>query len=240
MSENNFQQWKEKRKFAQAEFNRRYGRYYIVYIALIGTGILSAVTGLLIPASQGEKTFGVITLLAGLYFAVGFLTNGEIAANYWFGKLTDHDPDSLPQQIIAVVSLGISIIVSLVTALASSILIAYWLNLFPEFSGIPNWAQIWVVDIIPVMWVFHAVAGMSFKGLSEEAQMERLSKQFVRGKQNELHEAKENAKVNWWKQNAEHVYREEGEREAQADLNTRFNRVYAKDTGNPQKGEREK
>lgn len=223
MKNNNFAEWKKNKQFVRAEFNRKYGRYYIVYVALIGTGVLSGLTGILLPFSQGENNLQfLISFLAGLYFCIGFLTNGEIAANYWFGKLTDHDPDNRIQQWIAGISLSLSVIVSLVTALASSLLIAFWLGIFPEFSGVPDWAQVWIVDIIPVMWIYHAVCGMAFKAVSDEAQAERLSKSFIREKQNELFEAKEQAKVDWWKENAQSIYEDQGRLEAQEDVARRF------------------
>ena len=221
-----FSEWKKNKEFHKSEFNRRYGRYYIVYVALIGTGILSGLTGILLPFSQGMNNVEfVISLLAGVYFGLGFLTNGEIAANYWFGKLTDHDPDNRVQQWIAGISLSLSVIVSLVTALASSLLIAYWLGIFPEFSGVPDWAQVWIVDIIPVMWIYNGVCGMAFKAVSDEAQAERLVSSFIREKQNELFEAKEQAKVNWWKENAQGIYENEGRREAAEDVTRRFKGV---------------
>lgn len=230
-----FSEWKKRNQFKRAEFSRRYRRYtryYMVYVALIGTGILSGLTGILLPFTQensGINTF--VAGLAGLYFCIGFLTNGEVAANYWFGKLTDHDPDNNKQQIIAGVSLGISVIVSLITSLASSLLIAFWLGIFPTFNGVPDWAQVWIVDIIPVMWIYHAVAGMTFKALSEEAQMERITKSFIREKENELVEKKEEAKVQWWAENAQSVYEEEGRKEARLSLEQRFpSRSYASES----------
>ena len=222
-----FSEWKKNKQFHKAEFNRRYGRYYIVYIALIGTGVLSGLTGILLPFSQGMNNVEfIVSVLAGLYFCVGFLTNGEIAANYWFGKLTDHDPDSRVQQIIAGISLALSVIVSLVTSLASSLLIAYWLGIFPEFGGVPDWAQVWIVDIIPVMWIYNGVCGMAFKATSEEAQAERLVAAFVREKQNELFEAKEQAKVDFWRDNARPIYEEAGRKEAADDVERRFKGVH--------------
>jgi hypothetical protein len=221
----NFSEWKQRKAFLRSEFERKYAKYYMVYIALIGTGVLSGLTGILLPFSQSATAQAFfISAIAGVYFAFGFLTNGEIAANYWFGKLTDHDPDNRIQQIVAGVSLFLSVVVSLVTALASSLLIAYWLNIFPAFNGVPDWAQVWIVDIIPVMWIYHAVAGMLFKAMSEEAQMERLSRAFVREKQNELNEAKEEAKVGWWRENARAVYEHQGRKEAEEDVQRRFPR----------------
>lgn len=218
-----YEEVKREKEYKKAEFARRYLKYHLVYIALIGTAVLSVVTGLLLPySSENANNVGVAGMLAALYFAVGFVTNGELAANYWFGKLTDHDPDSTAQKTIAVIALAISVITSLITALAASLLIAYWLKIFSEFSGIPSWAQVYIVDIIPVMWVFHAVMGMAFKAFSEEAEMERTTKAFIRQKQNELVQHKEEAKANWWKENAEKVYREQGEIEAREALNRQF------------------
>lgn len=232
-----FAEWKQRRAFEAAEFKRKYSRYYMVYIALVGTGFLSGITGLLLPFTQNtEGAQAIVSTIAGLYFAIGFLTNGEIAANYWFGKLTDHDPDNNKQIYIAVASLALSVTVSLVTALASSLLIAYWLNIFPAFSGVPDWAQVWIVDVIPIMWVYNAVAGIAFKALSDEAQMDRMSKAYIREKENELKELKEEAKVKWWQDNAVGLYEEQGRREAEEEVKRRFNsRVvsYAKDTEKP-------
>lgn len=214
---------KRQKAFRKAEFNRRFMKYHIVYIALFGTGALSMVTGFLLPFST-EGELGFSAWLAAAYFAFGFVTNGEIAANFWFEKLTDHDKDNGKQFAIAVFSLGASVIVSLVTALAASVLIAYWLGIFPAFTGIPDWAQVYIVDVIPVMWIYHAVAGFAFKGLSDEAEAERTAKAIIREKEIELIERKEQAKVDWWEQNAVSMYEEQGRKEAREHLERKFNK----------------
>lgn len=221
---NSWEQTKRDKAFRKAEFNRRFMKYHIVYIALFGTGGLSLVTGLLLPFST-ESNLGFVLWVAGIYFAFGFVTNGEIAANFWFEKLTDHDKDNGKQFWIAVVSLGASVVVSLVTALAAAALIAYWLGIFPAFSGISEWSQVYIVDIIPIMWVYHAVAGFAFKALSDEAEAERTAKSIIREKEVELIEKKEQAKVDWWEQNAVAMYEEQGRKEAREHLERKFNKA---------------
>src|SRR3972149_2624709 len=113
----------EKRLYNKIEWKRKYGKYWLVYLALIGTGTLSAISGFLLPANetQGVIQLTSISIFAGVYYAIGFLSNGEGAAYFWFDKLTDHDEDNTPQIWIASSMLGLSVITIAVTAVAAGL-----------------------------------------------------------------------------------------------------------------------
>jgi len=229
----------QKRQEATNKFLRKYGQYWLVYAALTFTAVLSFTSGMILPFTPDE--FGMFTItfggvLAGLYYSLGFTTNGELAANYWFDKLTDHDKDNTPQKIIAGLMLTISIGVSLTTALAAAAQIAFLLGALGEFRQFPVWAQEWVVWSIPTMWTLNAVAGMAFKALSDEASAERDANAIIRSAKQEISKARMDAKANYWKQNAPDIARQLGEMEARNEIEAyavRLNQPKPQNTNKP-------
>lgn len=212
----------QKRTHSKNEFNRKYGQHYIVYLALAFTAILSFVSGLVLPFTPDANGYISITfggIVAALYYSIGFLTNGEASANYWFGKLTDHDKDNTLQQWIAGVMLAISIIVSLVTALAAAAQIAYLLGVLAEFQSMPAWAQEWVVWSIPSMWTMNAVSGMAFKAFGDEAAAERDANSTIRVARQRITTKKVEAKAKYWADHADTIAEELGRMEAEKELN---------------------
>jgi len=211
----------QKRVDAMNEFSRKYGQHWLVYLTLIFTASLSFVSGLILPFTPDKSGFITISLggvLTAIYYSVGFVTNGEGAANYWFDKLTDHDKDNTAQKVIAGLMLALSVGVSLVTALAAAAQIAFLLGVLTEFQSMPTWAQEWVVWSIPTMWTLHAVSGMAFKALSDEAAAERDANSVIRSAKQEITRARVDAKANYWKQHAPEVARQLGELEAQNEI----------------------
>lgn len=211
----------QKRAMKRAEFQRKFGQYWYIYIALLGTAGLSSVSGLLLPFRPDESGSIVLTVggvFAAIYYTFGFLTTGEGATYFWFDKLTDHDPDNSTQKWIAGGMLSIAIITSLVTSMAAGAFIAFWLGLFSEFYIMPTWAQKWVVWAIPLMWVLHFVAGTVFRYVSEESEYEREANSIIREAKNQMTKEKEQAKANWWKEHAPELAQQLGEMEAQDEL----------------------
>lgn len=210
----------EKRLFKKQEFRRKFERYWLVYIALIGTGVLSLISGILLPAEvqDGNFVFSELVVLGGLFYAIGFLSNGEGAAYFWFDKLTDHDPDNTYQIWIASVMLGISVLTIAITSVASASFIAFAIGALSEFDSIDPRAQQWVVFSIPVLWVLHFVAGTAFKSLSDEAEFERNAKADIREITQQIEKEKNTARVAHWKQNAPNLARQLGEMEAQEEI----------------------
>jgi len=221
MNDKNEMSIQDKRNWKRAEFKRRFGKYWLIYLALIGTGILSAFSGAFLPFQPNEEGYVVLTLggiVAALYYAGGFLSTGELAANFWFGLLTDHDKDNAWQVAIAVTMLSISIVTVLVTSLAAGAFIAYWLGALEQFEVMPLWAQTWVVWAIPALWVAHAVMGMAFKALSEEAEADRDANAVVRAAQQKIVKAKADARAKYWEQNAPDIALRLGQMEAQDEI----------------------
>lgn len=204
----------QKRLYRKQEFKRKYARYWLVYLALIGTGILSAISGVLLPLQSDGVKITFFTFLAGLYYAVGFLSNGEGATYFWFDKLVDHDKDNTTQQIIAGTMLAIAIATVLTTALASASFIAYAMGAFDKFQTVPAWAQEWIVKAIPIFWVLHFSSGILFRVLSDEAASERDANSIIRGIQLQITKDKANARAEYWKTHAPDMARQLGELEA--------------------------
>lgn len=227
----------QKRQESMNRINQKYGQYWLVYAALAFTATLSFVSGLILPFTPDENGFFTVTLAgiaAALYYALGFITNGEAAANYWFDKLTDHDKDNTIQKFIAGIMLFASILVSLTTALAAAAQIAFLLGVLTEFRQFPSWAQEWVVWSIPTMWTINAVAGMAFKAFSDEAAAERDANAIIRQAKQEISKSRMDAKADYWKKNAPDIARKLGEMEAQAEIEAYSIRLKQPNPNRPQ------
>jgi len=210
----------EKRLYNKQEFKRKFGKYWLIYLALLGTATLSGISGLLLPVKGEADLFGynIFTLLAGIYYAVGFLSNGEGAAYFWFDKLTDHDEDNATQVWIAGSMLGISVVTILVTSMAAGSFIAYVMGALSDFQILPSWAQAWVVWAIPFFWVTHFTAGTMFKAVSDEAANERTANAKIREITQKIIRDKADARARYWEEHAPDLARQMGEMEAQKEI----------------------
>jgi uncharacterized membrane protein len=211
---------KQRSDLKKQEFNRKYGRYWLLYLALGFTAILSFIGGLMLPFMKPDVNVPVNwgTVAAGLFYALGFILIGEAAANFWFDKVTDSDPDNGQQKWIAGLMIAASVIVSASTALATSYIIAYWVGVFDAFLTIPVWAQKYIAIAVPVMLVAHAVAGIAFKSVSDEAASERDSNGRIRQAQNDAAEARARAHADYVVANAPRLAQQMGEMEAENEL----------------------
>jgi uncharacterized membrane protein len=211
---------KQKKELAKIDFNRKFGRYWLIYLALGFTAILSFIGGLMLPFMKPDVnvplTWG--TAAAGLFYALGFIIIGEGAANFWFDKVTDQYPDNKAQKWIAGIMILASVLVSASTALATSYIIAYWVGVFDAFLTIPVWAQKYIAIAVPVMLVAHAVAGIAFKSVSDEAASERDSNGRIRQAQNDAAEARARAHADYVVANAPRLAQQMGEMEAENEL----------------------
>lgn len=207
---------KQKKEMKKQEFKHKFGRYWLIYMALGFTAILSFIGGLMLPFMKPDVnvplnwgTFG-----AGLFYAIGFILIGEGAANFWFDKVTDSDPDNGMQKWIAAIMIFASVFVSASTALATSYIIAYWVGVFDAFLTIPVWAQKYISIAVPVMLVLHAVAGILFKSVSDEAFSERESQSRINQAMNDAAEMQARARADFIIANAPKLAKEMGEMEA--------------------------
>lgn len=220
MQENKEMTSKQKKEMQKAEFHQKFGRYWLIYMTLGFTAILSFIGGLMLPFMKPDVIVPLSwgTAGAGIFYALGFLLIGEGAANFWFDKVTDQDPDNREQKIIAGLMIAASVIVSLSTALATSYIIAYWVGVFDTFLSIPAWAQKYIAISIPFMLIAHATAGIIFKSVSDEAFAEREAKSRIAQARNEAAEMRARARANWIIENAPKIAREMGEMEAKEEL----------------------
>lgn len=216
MSRQQRQQQKIKRAHLWELRKDKFLRYWVVYLALLVTAGMSSFAGLALPFEDGRITTGRI--IAGLFYALGFLATGEGVAYFWFAKLTDTDPDNTWQKIIAVSMLITSVASITATTLAAGSFIAFYLGVLERFEVLPYWAQGWIVWAIPVLLVLHMVTGMTFRALSEEAKAERDMNARIRQTKDEIAEKMMDAKANWWATHAPRLAQEIGEMEAQEEI----------------------
>jgi hypothetical protein len=168
---------RKKNKIERKEKFARVKKYWLLYFVLIGTACLSAAAGILlahIPDEFGVIMYNLASITAAIYYCAGFLSIGEGATWFWFGKLTDHDEDNTPQIIIAWMMLSLAVATSLTTAVAAASMIAFLMGELDQFPVIPPWAQKWIVWSIPFMWVAHFIAGTIFRFLADEEKQLRI------------------------------------------------------------------
>ena len=211
----------EERAIKKTEWGLKYGRFWIIYTALIGTGLLSAFAGVALPFRPDESGNIVVNfgrIVAGIFYMVGFVSNGEAAAAFWFDKLTDHDKDNGFQKFIGGVMLFVSVATILVTSVAAGSFIAYFLGVLDSFQAVPYWAEQWVVFSIPVLWVVHFVFGVLFKTISDEEKNARDARSIISNAQLAITKAKADAKADYWRKNAPDIAKRIGEKEAEEEI----------------------
>jgi hypothetical protein len=211
---------KQKKELKKQEFQRKFGRFWLIYLALFFTAVLSFISGLLLPFMKPgvDVPLNWGTALSAIMYGLGFLIIGEGAAFFWFERVTDQDPDNNGQMITAGLMIAVSVITSVTTALAASYIIAFWVGVFDTFTGIPEWAQKWIAISIPVMMVAHVVAGIIFKSISDEAASDRDANAEIVRARNEMAEARAKARAAWWRNNAPALAQQIGEMEAEDEL----------------------
>jgi hypothetical protein len=211
----------EQKKSIRKQNNRNFRRFWVIYVGLFGTALLSFVSGLILPFMRNDVvvplTWG--TAFVALYYGCGFLVNGELMANFWFGKITDQDPDNTIQKIIAWGMLAVSIIIISATCISAADMIAFWVGVFNQFYQIPIWVQKYVVYAIPVMLVSNVVMAMLFRGISDEAIAEREAMARINQAMSNAAEAEAKAEADYIIANAPALARERGQLKAAAQIN---------------------
>jgi hypothetical protein len=208
---------KQKKQMQAEEFKRKYSRYWMVYWGLFFTAALSFICGLVLPFMREDIDVPLNwgTAMISAFYALGFLTIGEGAFNFWFDKITDSDPDNSTQKKIAATMIAVSAIVSLSTALATSYIIAWYIKIFDAFLQIPAWAQKYIAIAIPTVIVLNVVMGVWFKWVSDEAFSERETNARIREAQNNAIQAQANARAAYIEANAPILAQQMGQIEAQ-------------------------
>lgn len=210
----------EQKRGLRKQEGRNFRRFWIIYAGLFCTAGLSFIAGLMLPFMRNDIDVKLTwsTFFVAVYYGFGFLSNGELAANFWFGKLTDQDPDNTIQKWIAWGMLGVSVGVIAATVVSAADLIAWWVGTFESFYEIPAWVQKYVVYVIPVMWVGNVVFAMLFRGVSDEARAEREAAATENQALSEARIAQATARASYVAANAPALARQKGELEAAAEL----------------------
>jgi hypothetical protein len=210
----------EQRRDLRKQNGRNFRRFWVIYVGLFCTALLSFISGLILPFMRNDivvpLTWG--TALVALYYGAGFLINGELTANFWFGKLTDQDPDNTYQKYIAWGMLAVSIVVIAATCISAADMIAFWVGVFNQFYQIPVWVQKYVVYAIPVMLVANVVMAMLFRGVSDEAIAEREEQARINQAMSDARIAEAQAYADYTITNAPTLARKKGEMRAAADV----------------------
>lgn len=248
MNENQDGLTSEQKRELRKQGGRNFRRFWVIYVGLFCTALLSFVSGLMLPFMRSDivvpLTLG--TAFVALYYGFGFLTNGELVANFWFGKITDQDPDNKVQQVIAWGMLAVSIGIIAATCISAADMIAYWIGVFDVFYQIPVWVQKYVVYAIPVGWVLNVVMAMLFQGVSDEAIAKRESQARINRALSDAEEAEAKAHADYIVANSPALARQKGEMKAASELAVLraqieeqqrkllpHNVVYTKDTEQP-------
>lgn len=199
---------------------RNFRRFWVIYVGLFCTALLSFASGLMLPFMRNDivvpLTWG--TFFVALYYGCGFLINGELAANFWFSKITDQDPDNSTQKIIAWGMLVVSIGIIAATCISAADMIAYWVGVFDVFYQIPVWVQKYVVYAIPVMWVVNFSMAMLFRGVSDEAVSEREEQARINRARTDAAIAEAKAYADYTIENAPALARQKGQMRAAAEI----------------------
>jgi len=183
---------KNERKAGQIEMDgwkREFARHPMILIGLVGSGFLTSLAGVFIgiaPHKVVTETETYLTFFAndsawaaivGIFFAVvyavAFPLIGEYGTYFWHRKAELRDPDNMTQAWIAYVMFGITLLFTVVTAIAASVILASLLGTFEVFSQIPDWAQTWTVIIIPIGFLLHSVSNIFYRHFSQEAEESR-------------------------------------------------------------------
>lgn len=202
----------EKKKAVRAEKNAKWlpiQKFWLLYVVLIGTAILSAFAGVYIglaPDNSGTITWtSSFDLIRRIFFAafymISFVTTAEGATLYWETKLVYHDVDERgikndTQIKTARIALIVSVATIVLTGLASARFLSAWLGALAAFSSVPVAAQGYVVWSIPILFVFHAVASIVYWYYSADSALERWKSQVRRQTQAEMHQKEADA----WKE----------------------------------------
>jgi hypothetical protein len=220
MSENQNGLTSDQKRGIRKQGGRNFRRFWPIYVFLFCTAGLSFASGLMLPFMRNDivvpLTWG--TAFVAFYYGIGFLTNGELVANFWFSKITDQDPDNSTQKYIAWGMLTVSIGVVAATCISAADMIAYWIGVFDVFYQIPIWVQKYVVYAIPVMWVVNAVMAMLFQGVSDEAIAKRESMARINRALSDAEEAEATAHADYIVANAPALARQKGQMKAAAEI----------------------
>lgn len=203
-----------KRKAAMLPFKK----FWLLYVALFGTGILSAFAGVylgLSPDENGDFVLNVTNVAFALYYALGFLATAEGATLFWETKYVYHDVDKNGKtnnwQIrTAATALGVSIFAVVITGLAAADFLAVWRGNLTAFNSIQTWAQGWVVWAIPVLFVFHAVCAIIYWYNSAEAALDRWKSQSRRQTQSAMAQVEADAWMDEYKRISPQLAKQKG------------------------------
>jgi hypothetical protein len=178
----------DRRKAEQRAFHGNsksdFARYPLLYIGLLISGGLSALSGIFIGLAPHYVdgilvvNLDFINIMFAVLYAVTFPMLGEYAIAEWHKKYSLRDMDDVSddrrQAIIALVMLFISVAFTLITSLAASVILISLLGSFDVFRHIPAWAQTWTAIVIPIGAVLHSVATIAYKHNSREEENLRL------------------------------------------------------------------
>ena len=183
-----------------------------IAIGLIGSGILTALSGLFIGIAPKLDANGVLSLFGGvsgwgavifgsffgILYMVAFPTIGEVGTYYWHRKAALRDEGNTTQAVIAFGMLGLTFAFMVTTAIAASVILASLLHTFEAFEAIPPWAQKWTILVIPIALAIHAGMNMWYDHVSayaeERREMERDLQQTEMVAEQQMREARINFK----------------------------------------------
>lgn len=187
------EQSKEQKRIERRARWLPFQKYWLLYLGLAGTAILSAFAGLYIgvkPDPSGMINFtsafdGIRRIFFAIFYMAGFIANAEGATLYWETKLIYHDVNEKgesneTQLKVSKIALGISIGAVLVTGLSAAYFLAAWLGSLENIQSVPIEAQTWAVWSIPILFIYHVASSVLYWYNSAEAELERWQDQVRR------------------------------------------------------------
>jgi uncharacterized Tic20 family protein len=193
-------------------------RFWLLYIALFGTAILSMFAGIYLGLNPDENGYFNVTatnIVFALFYAGGFFVTAEGATLFWETKYVFHDVDkdgkSNNWQVnTALVALVVSVLTVIATGLAAADFLAVWRGNLDTFTNVQEWAQGWVVWSIPALLVFHAVCSIVYWYHSAESELDRWKNQQRRQTQSMMAEVEAQAWADEYKALAPELARKKG------------------------------
>lgn len=200
-----------------------FARYWILYLFLALTAILSSFAGVYIgiaPDSTGQIMFidswdAARRVFFAILFLSCFVLTAEGATLFWETKLVYHDVDengksNKVQLNTAKIALGVSIFTVIITGLAASRFIAAWAGSLSAFVTVPKAAQEWVVWSIPLLLVYHAASAILYWYHSADAKLSRYKNQVIRQTQAQMSQIESAAFIEEYQKTAPELARKRG------------------------------
>jgi hypothetical protein len=168
----------EQRETTRREY-KQFFEHPLLYVALIASGLLSALAGLAIGlgvrvvdgklsaySDVGHIFFSMLYFVLFPYFFEFGLAN-------WLHKFLHREPDNKTQFWTAAVMISITFIGTAITAYAAMDVLVTAGGFFTSFTEIPAGVQRWIAFALPTMFMLNIASGELYRQFTTEAILTR-------------------------------------------------------------------